>query len=481
MAAGGLGDGRDREGISSRSGQARGAGPRGVPHSLEAERVVLGCMLLDPGDVLPRCVDRLTPEHFYDARHQIIFEQMRDMFHHGVAVDVVTLADRLRTAELLDRAGGPVAISELAEGVPTTAHAEHYLNIVRDEYILRRLLHASESIAQRARGEEDVETLLDEAEREIFEISEHRVRDDELAIGQALHDAMEKIERLAESKSGVTGLGTGFADLDLMTSGFHEGEMIVLAARPSMGKTAFAMNVVEHVALEEGRPVGVFSLEMSREQLVMRMLCSMTARGRQGGVSLGRVRTGMLSQEDHRAIVSQASDLMKAPIYVDDAANLNILQLRAKSRRMRSQYRVELIVVDYLQLLQGFVRRKESRQQEIAEISGGIKALSKELGVPVLVLSQLNREVERRDDHKPRLADLRESGSIEQDADVVALLVRPGVYDDGQDRDPSEAVLVIAKQRNGPTGEVELRFRGEYARFDSVMRGHLPEPEEVFS
>jgi replicative DNA helicase len=211
------------------------------------------------------------------------------------------------------------------------------------------------------------------------------------------------------------------------------------------------------------------------------MLCSMTARGRQGGVSLGRIRTGLLSQEDHRAIVSQASELMKAPLYVDDSANLNVLQLRAKARRMRSQYRVELIIIDYLQLLQGFVRRKESRQQEISEISGGLKALSKELGVPVLVLSQLNREVERRDDHKPRLADLRESGAIEQDADVVALLVRPGVYDDGQDREPSEAILVVAKQRNGPTGEVEFRFRGEFARFDSVMRGHLPEPEEVFS
>ena len=247
MAADGSGD--DRAGAASRSGEARGAAPRGVPHSLEAERVVLGCMLLDPGDILPRCVDRLTPEHFYDARHQLVFERMRDMFNHGVAVDVVTVAEGLRAAGLLDRAGGAVAISELAEGVPTTAHAEHYLNIVRDEYILRRLLHTSESIAQRARGEEDVEVLLDEAEREIFEISEHRVADDDVTLKTVVHDAVEKIERISADKSGVTGLATGFPDLDAKTAGFHGGEMIFIAARPSMGKTALAMNIVEHVAL----------------------------------------------------------------------------------------------------------------------------------------------------------------------------------------------------------------------------------------
>ncbi len=462
--------------------------PAGIPHSTEAEQVVLGCMLLDPGDALPRCLDRLSADHFYDPRHRIVFEQIQKMFQDGGAVDTVTLSEALRAAGLLDRAGGVLYLTELQEVVPTTAHTEHYVNIVRDRYVLRRLLRAAENITRKVRASDEVEPVLDEAEREIFEISEHRVRDQELSIGRALKEAVARIETQLESRSGITGVGTGYPDFDEMTAGLHEGEMIVLAARPSMGKTALAMNIAEHVALYENKPVGIFSLEMSAEQLVTRMLCSLSAAryrvapeeaDRYPPVALSKVRRGMINREEHDSLIHQANNLMKAPIYIDDSASLNVLQLRAKARRMRSQHRVGLIIIDYLQLLQGFVRRSEGRQQEISEISGGIKALAKELGIPIIVLSQLNREVEKRDDHRPRLADLRESGAIEQDADVVALLVRPGFYDDEEQRDSTEAILVIAKQRNGPTGEIRLTFRGQYARFDSVTPEYIAEMEAV--
>jgi replicative DNA helicase len=441
------------------------------PHSPEAEQGVLGCVLLSPNDCLGECVEKFKAgfEVFYDLRHQTIFETLVEMYDQRVAIDIITLHDRLKNKQRLEEVGGLVYLNSLPDTVPSAANLSYYLDIVLQKYILRKMIHTCTEVVGRVYDHEgEVDALLDEVERDILRISETRVEGKTDKIKELVKKAISTIEDYHQRQGLLTGVGTGFMDLDKMTSGLHGGEMIVVAARPSMGKTSLAMNIAEYVAIEEKLPVGVFSLEMTSESLVMRMLCS------QARVNLRNVREGFLVERDFPQLLGAAGRLSNAPLFIDDTSGMSILQLRAKARRMSQQYGIKLFVVDYLQLLHSTARRAENRQQEIADISNGIKSLAKELNVPVIVLSQLNRELEKDKDRKPRLSDLRESGAIEQDADVVALLYKPSRSDDedsgGEEQDAVPVNLLIAKQRNGPTGDVHLTFLKSYTRFESAAK-----------
>jgi replicative DNA helicase len=440
------------------------------PHSVEAEQGVLGCLLLAPSEAIGSCVAKLQrgAEVFYDLRHQTLYEHLVAMYDQKEAVDLITLSQRLKDRAQLDAVGGLPYLSSLADAVPSAANLSFYLDIVRDKYLLRRTLQACATVIQQVyENQGDVDALLDEVERDILRISGERVEGKAVTMRDLVHRAITTIEEYHQRQGMLTGLSTGFNDLDKMTSGLHGGEMIVIAARPSMGKTSLAMNIAEHVALDLGLPVGVFSLEMTADSLVLRLLCS------RARVNLRNIREGFLAERDFPKLTGAASKLAKAPLVIDDTSALSILQLRARARRMWQQHSVKLFVIDYLQLLHSTSRRAaDNRQQEIAEISSGIKALAKELSVPVIVLSQLNRELEKDKSRKPRLSDLRESGSIEQDADLVGLLYRPS-NDEDEDAGPreSDAVnLLIAKQRNGPTGDVCLTFLKGFTRFESAAK-----------
>jgi replicative DNA helicase len=443
------------------------------PHSIEAEQGVLGCVLLSPNDCMGECIEKLKPGHlvFYDLRHQTLFQTLTEMFDHKEAIDLITLQQRLKNNQQIEGVGGLAYLSTLPDAVPSAANLQYYLDIVMEKYLLRKMVSTCTEVVGRVFDYEgEVDSLLDEVERDILRISEARVTGTSLTIKELVNRAITKIEEYHQNQGLLTGLSTGFVDFDKMTTGLHEGEMIVVAARPSMGKTSLAMNIAEHVALELKVPVGIFSLEMTAEQLVLRMLCSSSR------VNLRNVRDGFLAERDFPRLTGAAGRLAGAPLFVDDSSALSILQLRAKARRMWQQFGIKLFVVDYLQLLHSTSRRAENRQQEIAEISGGIKALAKELKVPVLVLSQLNRELEKRGPgERPRLSDLRESGAIEQDADLVGLLYRETKNKDGEEESDmeQEAVAVklyIAKQRNGPTGDVDLTFLKSYTRFESAAK-----------
>jgi len=387
------------------------------------------------------------------------------MYDERQAIDLITLQQRLKDKQLLEQVGGLNYLMTLPNQVPSAANLSYYLEIVHEKYLLRKMIQTCTSVVGRIYGHEgEVDALMDEVERDILRVSEERVEATDDSIKELVNKAINTVEDLQKRQGGLTGVGTGFVDLDKMTSGLQAGEMIVIAARPSMGKTSLAMNIAEHVAVEKKLPVGVFSLEMTAAALVLRMLCS------RAQVNLRNVREGFLAERDFPKLTGAAGKLAGAPLFIDDSAGMSILQLRAKARRLWQQYQIKLFVVDYLQLLHSTSRRADNRQQEIADISSGIKALAKELNVPILVLSQLNREPERREPGaKPRLSDLRESGAIEQDADVVGLLYRPSSGED--DESASEAPeaapvkLLIAKQRNGPTGDVDLTFFRAYTRF----------------
>jgi replicative DNA helicase len=443
------------------------------PHSVEAEQGVLGCVLLSPNECMGECIEKFKggEEVFYDLRHQTIFSTLAAMYDHREAIDVITLQQRLKNQQLLEEVGGIAYLSSLPDTVPSSANLQYYLDIVQEKFLLRKMIHTCTEVVGRVYDfEGEVDSLMDEVERDILRISESRVQSQTTTIKDLVKKAISTIEDFHQRQGVLTGVGTGFADLDKMTSGLHGGEMIVIAARPSMGKTSLAMNIVEHVAIEQRLPVGVFSLEMTSESLVLRMLCSRSR------VNLRSVREGFLAERDFPKLTGAAGKLASAPLFIDDSSGLSILQLRAKARRMAQQYGVKLFVIDYLQLLHSTSRRAENRQQEIADISSGIKALAKELNVPVVVLSQLNREIEREKGRPPRLSDLRESGAIEQDADVVGLLYKPksgGEDDDGAPVVEEEAIpvnLLLAKQRNGPTGDVELTFLKSYTRFESKAK-----------
>jgi replicative DNA helicase len=432
------------------------------PQSVDAEQSVLGGILLD-NTALDRLAEVLQADDFYREAHRKIFRGMRRLSERSEPVDLITLSEELRGrgGELAD-VGGAAYLAELAERVPTAANIMQYARIVRDKAILRGLITTSTAIA--ARGYEpgqDVKALVERAEQEIFAISDREVRPAFVRIDALLGDTFRKIDRLHDQRTPVTGVPTGFADLDKLTAGLQPSDLVVVGGRPSMGKTAFCLNIAEHAALRADCGVAVFSLEMSKEQLAMRMLCS------EARVDLARVRTGHLTDREFRELAEAAARLSYASIYVDDTPAVSVLELRAKARRLYRdpEAKLRLIVVDYLQLMRSS-EGKDSREQEISEISRSLKALAKELNVPVVALSQLNRQVESRDRGKPRLADLRESGAIEQDADVIMFIYREEVYVEDSDKQ-GVAEIIVAKQRNGPIGNVELTFLREYTRFEN--------------
>jgi len=440
------------------------------PHSLEAEESVLGGILID-NNALDRAVEFIVADDFYREAHRKIFRAMQELNQRGEPVDLVTLTDALRARGELQDIGGAAYLGELVEKVPTAAHVAFYARIVRHKAVVRSLIQATTEIA--ALGFEssaDVDQLLDDAEHKIFEISERKVRPSFFRIRDIMVDSMKAIEQLYERKELVTGVPTGFVDLDRMTAGLQPADLIVIAGRPSMGKTAFALNIAQYTALTAKVGVAVFSLEMAKEQLVLRLLCS------EARVDQSKVRAGFAAERDFPKLAMAASRLAEAPIYIDDTPALSVLELRAKARRLKREResKLGLIVVDYLQLMRGH-DGVDSREQEISGISRSLKALAKELSVPVIALSQLNRQVENRAEKRPIMADLRESGAIEQDADVIAFLYRPIVYDKNAEERAAE--VIIAKQRNGPIGTVPLTFMSEYTRFENRAEDDIVFPE----
>jgi len=443
---------------------------RQPPHSIEAEQGVLGCILLSPSECVGECIQlfKAGGDVFYDLRHRTIYETCVEFYDQKKAIDVVTVLQVLRDRNQLDAVGGVAYLASLPDAVPSAANLLYYVDIVREKHILRRMIRTCTNVIARAfEHQGEVEAMLDEVERDVLQIAQDREDKESVKIKDLVHKAINKIEEYHQNQGVLTGIGTGFPDFDKMTTGLHPGEMIVIAARPSMGKTSLAMNIAETVALDQKLPVGVFSLEMAADQLVLRMLCSRSR------VNLRNITSGFLAERDFPKLTGAAGKLASAPLFIDDTPGLSILQMRAKARRMHQQYGIKLFVIDYLQLLHSTSRRAENRQQEIADISSGVKALAKELDVPVIVLAQLNREVEKEKNRKPRLSDLRESGAIEQDADLVGMLYRAS-NDDDDGPDPSQEAmpvnLLIAKQRNGPTGDVHLTFLKPYTRFESAAK-----------
>ena len=445
------------------------SGPaRAVPHSPEAEMSVLGAMLLDPS-VAPRVVERVDGACFFHPPHRRIFEAIVRLADAGRPVDLVTLTEALKSAGALEAVGGAAYLTTLVNYLPTTAHLDSYLSIVAEKAVVRSLISSATAIVTRCYEEGDTAGLLDEAERVIFGITQRRVKGEIRPMKDLIKEALERVEEMQAAGGLVTGVPTGFKDLDNITCGLHPSDLVILAGRPSMGKTALALTMAEHAALKdkkEPRAVGLFSLEMSREQLVFRMLCS------RARVNAQNLRRGFLGQKDHAKLVQAASQLAEAPIFIDDTPAQTTLDIRARARSMKAKFDVKLLVVDYLQLVNSAVARPDSRQQEVSDISRALKSLARELQIPILVLSQLNRAVESRNDKRPLLADLRESGAIEQDADVVLLIMRPAAYPDLLDKAEDKTALRnlvylnVAKQRNGPTGDLKLTFLEEYTRFE---------------
>ena len=444
------------------------------PNSAErggSEQGVLGCCLVDPNQCIAECIEALKDdgkEAFYDLRHQTIWEHLLAMYESRQPIDLITVQARLREAKIYEQVGGIAYLSELQDSVPSAANLSYYVTHVKEKFLLRRLIHTCSGIVGRVFDfEGEVDGLLDESEKEFLKIAESRVSAQSHQMAGLVDHSITMVENYFNRQGEIMGLATGFDDFDKMTDGLHGGEMIVIAARPGCGKTSLAMNVAEHVALDLHLPVGVFSLEMTAESLVLRMMCSLAR------VNLRNIRDGFMSQADFPKLASAAARLRNAPLHIVDVSGLSIMQLRARARRMMQQHGIKLFVIDYLQLCTSTSRKsQDNRQVEISEISAGIKGLAKELRVPVIVLAQLNREIEKDKSRKPRLSDLRESGSIEQDADLVGFLYRP----DAGDEDAEETAagvpvnLLIGKQRNGPTGDVHLTFLKPYTRFESARK-----------
>ncbi|AGB42476.1 replicative DNA helicase [Halobacteroides halobius DSM 5150] len=432
------------------------------PHSLDAEKSTLGSMLLDR-DAIGKGIEILTSDDFYWQSHSIIFGAISQLFEAGEPVDLVTINQQLREDKKLEEVGGASYITSLVNSVPTAANIEHYAKIVGEKAMLRRLIKVAGEISQLGYSEEeDVDTLLDKAESRIFEISQTRRTDGFANVKDVLMDTFDRLEQLHEHNSDVTGVPTGFSDLDKMTSGFQESDLIIIAARPSMGKTALALNIAQYVAVEEDIPVAIFSLEMSKAQLVQRMLCT------EAQVDNHRLRTGKLRDNDWRRLSQAAGRLGESNIFIDDTPGISAMEMRAKARRIKTEHGLGMILIDYLQLMQGS-GSSESRQLEVSKISRSLKGLARELDVPVVSLSQLSRAVEQRNDKRPQLSDLRSSGSIEQDADVVAFIYRDEYYNPDTEKQ-GITEIIVGKQRNGPVGTVELAFQKEYTRFVDLSK-----------
>src|SRR5690554_2861387 len=432
------------------------------PQNLDAERSALGAMFLDK-EAIYRAMEILRPDDFYKDAHRYIYQTVLDLANKGEPVDLVTVTEALRQNKRLDEVGGVAYLTELANAVPTAAHIDHYARIVEEKSLLRQLIHAAgEIMAASYESREEVEEILDEAERRIFSVANRRSGRSISSLKQILIEAFEQIEYLYESKGAVTGVPTGFADFDRITAGLQPSDLIILAARPSMGKTTLALNIAENAAVRLKIPVAVFSLEMSKEQLAIKLLCA------EAGVNNQRIRTGDLTEEDWPRLSHALGRLSEAKIFIDDSPNISAWEIRAKARRIKSEHGLGLIIIDYLQLMQGRYRT-ENRQQEVSEISRSLKALARELSTPVVALSQLSRAVEQRPGKKPSLADLRESGSLEQDADLVCFLYREDYYDPETEK-KNITELIVAKHRNGPTGKVEFYFQKEFSKFVSIEK-----------
>ena len=433
---------------------------RTLPHNLEAERSVLGAILIH-NDAFNVAAELIDAGDFFRDAHRRVFDTMVNLNERGQAIDLVTLKDELGRSGDLDDVGGAAYIAALADGVPRSTNVEQYARIVKERATLRNLIQSANRILGMAyKAEEDADTLLDQAEQEIFSIAEGRIHSGFVPLSDLVQGSFTAIEQLQENKGLVTGVPSGFVDIDNLTSGFQPADLVIIAARPSMGKTSFVLNVAQHVGIKTDRTIGFFSLEMSKEQLFMRMLTA------EAEVDSHRFRGGFLSERDYGRLSTALGRLADAKVFIDDSAGLGVLEMRAKARRLKAEHGLDLLVVDYLQLMQGR-GRFENRTQELASISRSFKALAKELHVPVLALSQLSRAPESRSDRRPQLSDLRESGALEQDADVVLFIFREEQYDPTPENE-NLAELIIGKQRNGPTGTVRLAFLKQHTRFANL-------------
>lgn len=436
------------------------------PQNAEAEQAILGAILLD-SRALSAVMEAIGPEDFYRGSHQVIFEVMSELGEENEPVDLITVTARLKDKERLEEVGGVTYLSNLANAVPTAANVEYYAQIVEEKSLLRRLIRTATQIASSGYGSADsVGELIDEAEKKIMEISNRRSAGGFISIRDVLMDVFERVEFLYHNKGGITGVPSGFPDLDKMTSGFQRSDLIIVAARPSVGKTAFALNIAQNVGVRAKETVAIFSLEMGASQLVQRMICA------ESNVDAGRLRTGHLEGDDWEKMTMAIGSLSEANIYIDDSASITVSEIRAKCRRLKKEKGLGLVVIDYLQLIHGKGKGGENRQQEVSEISRTLKAIARELEVPIIALSQLSRGVEQRQDKRPMMSDLRESGSIEQDADIVSFLYRDDYYN--QDSEKKNIIeIIIAKQRNGPVGTVELVFLKNFNKFVNLDRNHL--------
>ncbi len=433
------------------------------PQSLEAEQSVLGSMLIDK-EVVPVVMEILKPEDFYRPDHKEIYDVIIELFDRAQPIDLITVSERLKLHGKLDLVGGLEYLTNIATEVPTTANVKHYAKIVEEKALLRKLIKASSDIVDLGySASEEVTFILDKAEQNIFDILQKRSSQGFVPIKDVLVDTFNKLEELYNNSGNITGIPTGFADLDFKTSGLHNSDLILIAARPAMGKTAFALNLAQNAAVHSNVPVAVFSLEMSREQLVNRMLCS------EAMVDSNRMKTGKLEDNDWQKVAKALGPLSEAPIFIDDTPGVSITEIRAKCRRLKLEHNLGLVIIDYLQLMQGSRSKSENRQQEISEISRSLKILAKEINVPVITLSQLSRAPETRTDHRPILSDLRESGAIEQDADIVMFLYRDDYYNPETEK-KNIAEVILAKHRNGSTGTVELVWLGQYTKFANLEK-----------
>ena len=432
------------------------------PSNLDAEESVLGAAMIS-SDAVNLVMDHLQPADFYKPAHQLIFEAIAELFDGNQPVDAITVSDALSRREQLERMGGIAYLTRLIDKVPTASNVEYYANIVEENALRRRLLEASSGIGVLAFEDADIAEVMDQAEQVIFKVAERRMGDGLVPVRPLVHTTLELIEELGSRGSEITGIPTGFKDLDRKLAGLHTANLVVIAARPSMGKSTLATNIALNVALN-GHTAAIFTLEMSREEVVQRLLCS------KGRIDSQKLRTGQLGEQEWQRVARAAGELFEAPVYVDDSASLTVTEIRAKCRRLKRQQGLDLIVVDYIQLMTGGNRRTENRQQEIAEISRNLKNLARELHVPIIAVSQLNRALEQRQDKRPMLGDLRESGAIEQDADVVMFIYRDEYYHPENLENRGVAEVNVAKHRAGATGRVDMTFLGEFTLFSDLGR-----------
>lgn len=437
---------------------------KSLPQNIEAEQSVLGSMLLDKSSIA-QALESLKEEDFYKGAHKIIFSSIVELYSKDTPIDMVTLIEHLRSEKKLEEAGGITYITEISTSVPTTANLQYYIKIVEEKALLRKLIKASTEIIEDSYTKQnEVSGVLDNAEKRIFDIAQNEVTQDYEHISTVLERGFTEIEKMFINKGGITGIPSGFPELDAKTSGFQKSDMILIAARPSMGKTTFALNLAEYAAMRSNKSIAMFSLEMSKEQLAYKLLCS-TAH-----IDMLKLRTGDLEDKDWESIAKAMGPLASAKIYIDDTPGITVLEMKSKCRRIKMEHGLDMVIVDYLQLMSGR-NGSESRQQEVSEISRSIKALAKEMQCPVIALSQLSRAPEQRTDHRPMLSDLRESGSIEQDADIVMFLYRDEYYNK-ETEDKNVAECIISKQRNGPTGTIKLAWLGQFSKFARLDNEH---------